>query len=391
MGRGRGRRYNIFRSFADGSGTSNTLIDSFEIFSLQEDEVTPTAIGDVLSTNFINENNRARLEYQVGRYSFGLRDVDGDITNGFQSNGFQFEELNIDIDRALNDLDYILQEDLIGRARISEDAIDIDIDIDNGQEFVSFTSEDLSDLILPVAGETISGSDVNDTLNGGSGNDLIDGGARDDVLNGNDGDDTLLGGNGQDTLDGGIGNDSLDAGASDDQLLGQDGNDTLLGGNGQDTLDGGIGDDSLDAGASDDQLLGQDGNDTLLGNAGRDTLSGGIGNDLLDGGSSNDQLLGQEGNDTLLGGVGSDTLDGGIGDDFITGGSSQDTFVLSSEAGTDVITDFGTGNDVIGLSGGLTFADLSFTGNDIIFGDETLATLNGFDTTSLTEGDFVTV
>ncbi len=74
---------------------------------------------------------------------------------------------------------------------------------------------------------------------------------------------------------------------------------------------------------------------------------------------------------------------------MLNGGISNDTFVLAAGEGTDTITDFGNGNDEIGLSGGLTFADLSFTGNDILFGAETLATLTGVDTTTLTAGDFV--
>ena len=43
----------------------------------------------------------------------------------------------------------------------------------------------------------------------------------------------------------------------------------------------------------------------------------------------------------------------------------------------------------MGLSEGIHFADLSFSGNDIILGDETLATLNGFNTTNLSENNFI--
>ena len=58
---------------------------------------------------------------------------------------------------------------------------------------------------------------------------------------------------------------------------------------------------------------------------------------------------------------------------------------------TDTIVDFGNGKDVIGLSGGIGFSDLTFSGSDIIFGSETLATLTGVDTTSLSEADFTSV
>lgn len=132
-------------------------------------------------------------------------------------------------------------------------------------------------------------------------------------------------------------------------------------------------------------------NDTLLGETGRDTLNGGFGNDSLDGGTSDDLLLGDSGDDILNGGNGRDTLDGGAGHDLITGGNGNDTFVLSAGAGTDIITDFGRGNNVIGLADGITFADLSLSGGDIILGTETLSTLDGFDATTLAETHFVSI
>ena len=203
--------------------------------------------------------------------------------------------------------------------------------------------------------------------------------SNDDVIVGDAFANNLVGNDGNDTLDGGARNDLLDGG---------DGEDVLLGGNGKDTLNGGTGNDFLDGGASDDELSGFDGDDTLDGSFGRDTLNGGFGNDFLDGGTSDDLLLGFDGDDILVGGNGRDTLDGGIGNDFLTGGNSPDTFVLSAETGSDVIADFDLRNDAIGLSGGITFEDLSFSGSDIVFNVQTLATLNGVDTTTLTENNF---
>ena len=57
-----------------------------------------------------------------------------------------------------------------------------------------------------------------------------------------------------------------------------------------------------------------------------------------------------------------------------------------------MITDFER-HDVIGLSGGLTFDDLSFTGNDIIVSSsgEILATLTGVDTSNLNADDFTDI
>ena len=62
--------------------------------------------------------------------------------------------------------------------------------------------------------------------------------------------------------------------------------------------------------------------------------------------------------------------------------------MLSAGAGTDIITDFELGIDLIGLSG-ITTNDLSFTANTIRLGNETLAILNGI--TNAAVVDFVTV
>jgi hypothetical protein len=46
---------------------------------------------------------------------------------------------------------------------------------------------------------------------------------------------------------------------------------------------------------------------------------------------------------------------------------------------------------VIGLTEGLTFDALSFSSSSILLDEETLAVLNGIDTTTLTEDDFTSV
>ena len=90
-------------------------------------------------------------------------------------------------------------------------------------------------------------------------------------------------------------------------------------------------------------------------------------------------------------GNGNDFLDGGLGSDSLRGDDGDDTFVLTPGSGTDFIVDFGRGHNLIGLSSGISFTDLSFSGNNIVFGDETLAILNGFDSANLSESDFVDV
>ena len=112
----------------------------------------------------------------------------------------------------------------------------------------------------------------------------------------------------------------------------------------------------------------------------------------LEGGNGADELFGSPGNDVIDGGNGSDILYGGVGSDTLTGGNGPDIFVLAAQEGTDTITDF-TQADLIGLSGGITFEHLSFSGEAIILSStsEVLATLIGVDTTTLTESDFIEI
>ena len=131
----------------------------------------------------------------------------------------------------------------------------------------------------------------------------------------------------------------------------------------------------------------------LNGGNGKDTLNGTPGDDNLNGGNGKDTLNGGAGNDTLVSGNGADNLRGGLGDDILTGGKGGDIFILAVGEGTDTITDFGDGPDVIGLTGGLTFNDLSFSGNDIIVtaSNEILAILNDVDTNTLSSSNFTLV
>ncbi|GET38404.1 calcium-binding protein [Microseira wollei] len=171
----------------------------------------------------------------------------------------------------------------------------------------------------------------------------------------------------------------------------------LNGGNGSDLLNGGAGDDFLNGGNGQDTLNGFAGNDTLVGGTGVDILNGGDGHDLLLGddlqiGAGGDDILnGGAGNDTLNGGKGADQLRGGAGNDILTGGNGPDTFIFAPGEGTDTVSDFQLGPDLIGLSGGLTFSSLTFSGNEIRFGSEVLAILNGVNTTTLTAANFVNV
>jgi Ca2+-binding RTX toxin-like protein len=231
----------------------------------------------------------------------------------------------------------------------------------------------------PVAVEIQAGNGA-DTLLGATGDDVLAGGAGLDRIYGGDGADTLIGGDGRDIMDGQRGN---------DLLLGGAGNDVMSGGSGDDTLQGGEGTNILYGSAGNDLFLLGEGYTIVRGGPGQDIASyrdapwgvqvdllagyggrAGVHGDLLqgvegvEGSAFKDTLIGSDGadviiagggNDLLFGGPGNDTLSGGLGNDHLTGGTGADRFVMnaafdgSPAAGTDVITDFRPGIDVIDL------------------------------------------
>ncbi|MEG4283632.1 calcium-binding protein [Microcoleus sp. A006_D1] len=140
--------------------------------------------------------------------------------------------------------------------------------------------------------------------------------------------------------------------------------------------------------AGDDIIIGNGGNDTLSGNGGMDNISGGLGNDLLYGGKGDDVLNGGEGDDTLIGGLGADLLISGAG---------RDVLVLGIGAGPDTILDFQQGQDLIGLSKGLTFNQLTIAQGDIsttielASNGQALANIPGLRRSPLTASDFIAI
>ena len=144
---------------------------------------------------------------------------------------------------------------------------------------------------------------------------------------------------------------------------------------------------TVNSGNSKDTLMGNDGDDNFNGGKGKDILVGNGGNDTLLGGNDVDKMRGEAGDDLLKGGKDNDTLNGGAG---------RDIFVLSRKYnGTDTIQDFTPGQDHIGLSGRLSFGQLSFANINgsaaIRFGNETLGLLSGVTANQLVQSSFVTV
>lgn len=155
--------------------------------------------------------------------------------------------------------------------------------------------------------------------------------------------------------------------------------------------------------------------DTIEVEGNNQLIFGGDMNDLVDAstGEGDNRIYAGSGDDTLIlgesttrsdaegsrifGGAGDDrffTTDGG--DNTITGGVGNDQFwVASAEIpeATNIITDFTSGEDVIGIAGlGVSFADLSITtveGDALIYAnDSQLAIIQGTAADSLTESDF---
>jgi Ca2+-binding RTX toxin-like protein len=154
------------------------------------------------------------------------------------------------------------------------------------------------------------------------------------------------------------------------------------------------------------QLLGDDANNTasgfagddiIIGNGGNDTLSGNKNNDIISGGVGNDQLFGGKGDDNLNGGEGDDTLIGGAGADLLISGTGRDVLVLAAGAGTDTFIDFQKGQDLIGLSRGLSFNQVRVTQGDfsttieIASNGEILASIAGISSSPLTASDFISI
>jgi hypothetical protein len=139
------------------------------------------------------------------------------------------------------------------------------------------------------------------------------------------------------------------------------------------------------------------GEDIIIGNGGNDTLSGNKNNDIISGGIGNDQLFGGKGDDNLSGGEGDDTLIGGVGADLLISGAGRDVLVLGAGAGTDTFIDFQKGQDLIGLSRGLSFNQLRVTQGDfsttieIASNGEVLASIPGFSRSPLTAIDFISI
>ncbi|MEP6516960.1 DUF4347 domain-containing protein [Microcoleus vaginatus] len=181
---------------------------------------------------------------------------------------------------------------------------------------------------------------------------------------------------------------------SGDADLGSNSPNAILGTNGDDILTGDSGNNVLMGMRGNDSLDGVLGNDTIFGGKGSDTILGSSGDDVLFGNRGADILNGDDGNDILYGGKGDDLLNGGLGIDTLVGGMGVDKFLLSTNSGTDTITDFEVGKDLLVLGNGLSFSQLAIaqdSGSTLIRFAQTgeiLASLNGVSASSISAANF---
>lgn len=109
-----------------------------------------------------------------------------------------------------------------------------------------------------------------------------------------------------------------------------------------------------------------------------------------------ENIRGSAYDDTLTGDGGANVMEGGAGDDILTGGAGSDAFVYcSNDTGSDTITDFTQGDDLIDVTafdltdiGDMTIVDDGFGNALVTLPSSNTVTLTGVDHTLLTNGDF---
>lgn len=191
------------------------------------------------------------------------------------------------------------------------------------------------------------------------------------------------------------GNDTVRGSEDNEVMNGNRNDDFLLGGLGQDFLRGGKDFDELRGDEGEDTLLGDREDDFVYGGEGNDSLRGGKDLDFLDGGPGDDEVLGDLEADILIGGPGLDTLTGG-NDPNGSGDGAADIFRLATGEGTDIVTDFEPGLDLIELPLGVSVDDIQIRAAEpnstviaIAATGEELAVLNNIAPNTVNESSFV--
>jgi Ca2+-binding RTX toxin-like protein len=373
----------INRSIVDNDGDNNTINVSQVVNNIIATNVNIAGTSEVnLEELFAELNINSSFNNQIGR-NISIIDNDGD------NNSITISQAVNNVIANFDSTDARLTGTLDIDARALFPQLNISSSFNNqigiNRSVVNNAANDRSFNVSQAVNNIIAAFDsINTNITGTSGKDLIVTGTGNDTIKGLNGDDTLYGNGGNDLIDGNPGSDTIDGNRGNDTLNGGVDQDLVSGDVGNDVLNGGFDDDTVDGGAGNDAASGGEGNDSIVGGTGRDTLNGGNGNDSLWGGEGNDLLYGNSGNDTLFGGTGRDTLNGSIG---------SDVFVLEISDSKDIIVDYVDGTDLLGLSSGLTYEDLTIAatnnGTSITHNGMELAQLLSVDSSLIAANDFI--
>ncbi|MEL7468886.1 MAG: LamG-like jellyroll fold domain-containing protein [Pseudomonadota bacterium] len=172
-------------------------------------------------------------------------------------------------------------------------------------------------------------------------NEVIAGTENADRLHGTDGDDVMEGGSGDDWFYRSAGADLMIGGAGDDGYFIDDVGDKIVERAGEGT-DRAIG--SVDFTLAAHVEIG-----TIEGEGAVD-ITGNEQDNQIRGNTATNVLIGAGGRDRLYGMEGDDILDGGAENDILAGGAGADIFRFGLGGGSDVITDFEIGVDLIDLT-----------------------------------------
>jgi len=154
----------------------------------------------------------------------------------------------------------------------------------------------------------------------------------------------------------------IDESANGGQMSGTKSDDTLTGSTGNDSIRAKAGNDVINGGTGDDFITGDAGNDTITAGKGNDRVDAGADNDIVYGRAGDDILRGGSGSDRISGDIGSDRIYGDAGNDYLDGGQGFDVFVFTSGDGSDRISGFTIGEDLINVHAtGLHFSDLTIS------------------------------
>jgi len=270
----------------------------------------------------------------------------------------------------------------------------------NVQAYAGLGSGSNNTLPFPVYGNQPTNGGPN-PIYGDCGNNTLYGGNDNDILHGKEGNDTLYGGEGNNKLYGDDGNDTLYAGAGNDTLDGGEGNNLIYAGKGQNIVTAGSGNDEIYTGTGNDIINAGGGNNLIHAGMGKNTIFTGAGNDTISARRGNDFIYAGAGDDLIYAGKGDNIIYGGTGNNTIYSGKGRDQFVLTPGEGASTIINFERGKDLLALTDGLSFEQLSITqGNNgnqfftqvsVANSNDLLATLNWVQADTITSSSFTLV